>query len=117
MLVVALSMGACGPDVPPPTPHVPSPPLPTIGITSPIDGVVIEVDAASLSDVRGFTLRTRDGANLSFVLGVLENAAAFSPSHLAEHQVSSEPVRVYFRTENGGRIVYRLEDASDPSGS
>jgi hypothetical protein len=44
-------------------------------------------------------------------MGPLENAAEFSPSHLSEHLATSEPVRAWFRVENGQRIVYRLEDA------
>ena len=117
IVVVAFSMCACGPDIPPPTPHVPSPPPPTLDVTSPVDGVVIEVDASSLSDVRGFTLQTSGGVGLYFVLGVLENAAEFSPSHLAEHQTSSEPIRVWFRNESGQHLVYRLEDAPEGDGS
>jgi hypothetical protein len=89
----------------------PSPP-PTPDVASPVDGVVIVVDSSGLSDVRGFTLRTSGGFAFTFVLGALENAADFSPSHLAEHQVSSEPIRAWFRTEGGERVVYRLEDAS-----
>jgi hypothetical protein len=110
-------MWGCGPDIPPPTPFVPSPSAHTIEFTSPVDGVVILVDAASLSDVRGFTIRTSEGSAATFVLGPLENAAEFSPSHLVEHQASSEPVRVWFRTESGQRLVYRLEDAGGPPSS
>jgi len=88
-----------------------SPPPPTPDVASPVDGVVIAVDASGLSDVRGFTLRTSGGFAFTFALGALENAADFSPSHLAEHQVSSEPVRAWFRVEGDERVVYRLEDA------
>jgi hypothetical protein len=93
---------ACQSPIPPPTPDV----------TSPIDGVVIAVDSAGLGDVRGFTLRPGSSPfSFGFVLGTLENATEFSPSHLAEHQASSEPIRVWFRVEGGERVVYRLEDA------
>jgi len=81
-------------------------------VTSPVDGVVLSVDAVSLTEVRGFVLRTTDGASLAFKLGPLENATSFSPSHLKEHQATSEPIRVWFRIENGERIAYRIEDAS-----
>jgi hypothetical protein len=83
----------------------------TPGVASPVDGIVLTVDAASLTDVRGFTLRTDGGFAFTFVLGQLENVTEFSPSHLAEHQASSEPIRVWFRTEGGERVAYRLEDA------
>lgn len=88
----------------------------TPDVASPVDGIVVSVDSSGLSEVRGFTLRTSGGSSFDFAVGVLENAAAFSPSHLAEHQATSQPVRVYFRTENGAHVVYRLEDAA-PSGS
>jgi hypothetical protein len=86
---------------------------PTPNVTSPVEGVVISVDAAGLGDVRGFTLRpTNSAVSFGFVLGTLENPTEFPPSHLAEHQATSQPVRAYFRTENGIHTVYRLEDAA-----
>jgi hypothetical protein len=102
MLIAAVVLtAACQSPASPPTPDV----------RSPVDGVVIAVDSAGLSDVRGFTLRSDGGLAFTFVLGRLENATEFSPSHLAEHQASSEPIRVWFRVEGGERVVYRLEDA------
>jgi hypothetical protein len=90
----------------------------TPDVTSPVDGIVLSVDSAGLGDVRGFTLRPNGSeTGFGFVLGDLENAAEFSPSHLAEHQASSTPIRVYFRVEGGERVVYRLEDAPAPGGS
>jgi hypothetical protein len=89
----------------------------TPDITSPVEGVVVSVDAAALGDVRGFTLRPANSAfSLGFALGTLENPTQFPPGHLAEHQATSQPVRVYFRSGNGIRTVYRLEDAA-PTGS
>ena len=89
-------------------------PLPYEGLVSPVDGDVIAVDSAGLTDVRRFTLRTFGQATVDFKLGPLENATEFSPSHLAEHMATSIPVRVYFRVENGERVAYRLEDAQAP---
>jgi hypothetical protein len=80
-------------------------------VQSPVDGIVLSVDAASLTDVRAFTLRTSNGQSLDFTLGTLENATQFSPSHLKEHQATSLPIRVWFQLVNGERVVYRLEDA------
>ena len=108
-LVVLIA--ACGPDIPSPTPFVPSPRASASTLESPVDGVIVAVDASGVSDVRRFTLRTSGGMAFDFVLGDLENSTEFPPSHLAEHQATSSPVRVYFREENGGRVVYRLEDA------
>jgi hypothetical protein len=83
----------------------------TADVTSPLEGVIVAVRATSLSDVSGFTLRTPGGSALEFKLGTLENPTSFPPGHLSEHQATSAPVLVYFRVENGERVVYRLEDA------
>jgi hypothetical protein len=100
LAAMALALGACAPQ-----------PVATPDVQSPVDGVVIGVDAASITDVRGFTLRTSGGFSFGFTLGVLENATEFSPSHLKEHQATSAPIRVWFRVENGVRVAYRIEDA------
>jgi len=104
--VAAAPLAACGPGA-----------AATPARSSPIDGVVIAVDAASLTDVRSFTVRTSDGASLDFELGTLENATTFSPSHLREHQATSERIRVWFRDEGGQRVAYRIEDADSPVAS
>jgi hypothetical protein len=90
-----------------------SPPPATPDLASPVEGVVVSVDTAGLGDVRGFTLRPSTSPfSLGFIVGTLENPTEFPPSHLAEHQATSQPVRVFFRTENGVHTVYRLEDAA-----
>jgi hypothetical protein len=111
-LVVAIVAAACGPAASPsPSPNDGPP-------SSPIDGVVLSVDASGLSQVHGFTLRTAAGAVLRFTLGTLENPTQFPPGHLAEHQANASPVRVSFVAgPEGGLIVYRLEDAPQPSPS
>jgi hypothetical protein len=86
----------------------PAPTLPP----SPIEGVVVSVDAASLSDVHGFRLRTKDGAVYRLKLGTLQNATEFSPSHLAEHQATSSPIRAWYLLDGATPVVYRLEDAA-----
>lgn len=78
---------------------------------SPIVGVVIAVDSAGLGQVRTFALRLPDASTLTLTLGTLENATEFSPSHLVEHMASSEPIRAFYRREDGVPTVYRLEDA------
>lgn len=102
-LAAALAVSACAVGDPASTP----------AIASPVDGVVISVDAVSLTDVRGFTLRTSAGLTYDFKLGQLENATDFSPSHLKEHQATSVPIRVWFQFVNGDRVVYRLDDVPD----
>jgi hypothetical protein len=74
-------------------------------------GVVTAVDAASLTDVRGFTIRTPDGRTVTFRMGQLENGAQFPPGHLGEHMATAVPVVVTYRDEGGNRVAVRLEDA------
>src|SRR5438874_2564787 len=56
-------------------------------------GVIVGVDAVTLTNVRRFTLRTSDGATTAFDIGVLENGAEFPPGHLVEHQATAQPIR------------------------
>jgi hypothetical protein len=84
--------------------EVPMPP-------SPIDGVVVSVDARSLTEVRSFKIRTADGTTFDLTMGTLENATEFTPSHLLEHQATSGPIRAYYRLVDNVPVVYRLEDA------
>ena len=79
--------------------------------TSSVVGVVVGVDAETLGDVRSFDLRLPDGSVQTFGLGELENGDEFPPGHLGEHQVTAEPVRVWYREVTGGREAVRLEDA------
>ena len=74
-------------------------------------GVVVSVQATSLSSVQGFSIRTADGRTVDFRVGTIENATAFPPGHLAEHRVSLIPVRVTYVEEGGARVAVRLEDA------
>jgi hypothetical protein len=93
------------------SPKASDPPLPA----SPIDGVVVSVDALTLTEVLSFQIRTVSGTVFELAVGTLENATEFSPSHLAEHQATSVPIRAYYRLENDIPVVYRLEDA--PAGT
>ncbi|HXG25313.1 MAG TPA: hypothetical protein VNL94_00455 [Candidatus Binatia bacterium] len=79
--------------------------------SSPVVGVVVGVDAGGLGRVRTFSLRSGT-AIYALTVGPLENETEFTPSHLSEHMATSEPIRAYFRLEDGVAVVYRLEDAS-----
>ena len=74
-------------------------------------GIVVAVQATSLSAVQGFSIRTSDGQTVEFRIGALENASAFAPGHLAEHKVSLVPVRVTWVERDGSRVAVRIEDA------
>jgi hypothetical protein len=75
-------------------------------------GVIVGVDAQGLTDVRGFRLRTADGATVEFTMGDLENGTEFPPGHLVEHQATAQQVRVWYRVEGDRKVAIRLEDAS-----
>jgi hypothetical protein len=74
-------------------------------------GVVVDVESTGLDSVTAFTLRTDDGSLVELRIGVIENGAEFPPGHLAEHQVTAEPVRAWYREVDGVRVAFRLEDA------
>ncbi len=76
-----------------------------------VDGVVVAVDARSLTDVRSFDLRTADGQILTFGLAGLQNGVAFPPGHLAEHKVTATPIRVWYRISSDPLQALYLEDA------
>ena len=97
VLAAILVAEPSGPDLPPGTEQ--------------LTGVVVAVDAVSLSDVRGFTLRSPGGELVEFSLRALENGTDFPPGHLAEHQATAEPVRVTFRSEDDERFAVRIDDA------
>ena len=74
-------------------------------------GIVVAVQATSLTDVEGFSIRTADGRTVAFRITSLENAATFPPGHLAEHKVSLAPVRVTWVDDGGAPRAVRIEDA------
>jgi hypothetical protein len=80
---------------------------------SPVDGIVVRVDAAGLADIHSFDLRIAGGTVVTFRLGTLENPTGFSPSHLAVLQATSSPIRAWFRQDGSDLVVYRLEDVPD----
>jgi hypothetical protein len=106
--IVAPSSGSAG------TPSPTSPPVTvssTQGPASPVAGVITAVESAGLNAVHGFTLRTSGEKILHFKLGVLYDPTAFPPGHLAEHQLTGNPVLVFFKPEGTELVVYHLEDA------
>jgi hypothetical protein len=127
-VLLALAVAGCGgatpsgsgappPASPPPDasasliPAASATPAPSVAVASPVEGLLTRLDAEGLVRVSGFRLRTDDGRELDFAMGVTENGVEFPPSHLAEHMATTSKVRVFFRDEAGARVVYRLEDA------
>jgi hypothetical protein len=74
-------------------------------------GVITHIDQQSLDTVTGLTLRTTDGQTLDFVVGELENRVEFPPGHLATHQATGQPVRIWYRLQGSERVAYRIADA------
>ena len=88
-------------------PQPSGPPAGTVAVV----GVVVAVDSSGLTEVRGFTLRTTDGQLRTFGLADLQNGVEFPPGHLAEHQLTASPVRVWYRPGDDPSQAIRLEDA------
>src|SRR5262249_33839388 len=74
------------------TPAVPSGAAPAVG-------VLTHLDRQSLTVVPGLTLRPSDGQTLDFTVGPLENRAELPPGHLASHQATAAPVRIWYRMQ------------------
>ena len=79
--------------------------------TTAVVGVIVAVDSRGLADVRGFTLRDADGTLQAYDLRDYASGTEFPPGHLAEHQATATPVRVWYREDGGVRLAIRLEDA------
>ena len=74
-------------------------------------GVVVSVQATSLSSVQGFSIRTPRGETVDFRVGTLEIPPSFPPAHLSEHKVTLAPIRVTYIDVEGAHTAVRLEDA------
>jgi hypothetical protein len=74
-------------------------------------GVVVSLDSPALGQVDGFELLTQEGTILAFDTTELEFDPDFPASHVAEHQVLGDPVRVTYRADGDRLVVTQLEDA------
>jgi hypothetical protein len=77
-----------------------------------VTGVVAGIQSEGLDRVRSFSLRTDAGQILEFEFGIVQNAAEFPPGHLAEHQATGQPVRVFYVQQGESRVAVRIDDAS-----
>jgi hypothetical protein len=76
------------------------------------EGIVTDIQETSITDVTGFTLRTKDGQEMRFTIGQLElDGNAFNAGHLQVHRLSAQPIAVAYREDGGKLIAYRLVDA------
>jgi hypothetical protein len=91
--------------------HNPSTVIPESLPASPVQGVVVRIDEESLTQVNQIDLLMANGRKVTLSVGILENMQQFSPSHLAVHMATGQPILAFYRVEDGRALVYRLEDA------
>ncbi len=77
-----------------------------------VEGIITNVDAASLTQVETFTVRDND--NNTIVFRIAPDAAqdpeeGFFPGHLREHALAVGQVKVFYRVEDGEFLALRLE--------
>lgn len=76
-------------------------------------GWVVRVDSTSITQIDRFVLRTSEGTELDFRVGILElDGGAFPAGHLREHMALAQAVAVGYRDDGGERVAFRLADAS-----
>jgi hypothetical protein len=75
------------------------------------DGLVVEMQAASILQVASLTLRTDDG---TLVEMVVEGDAGITASHLREHMALAEPVTVTVRYDDDRVIATLIQDLQPP---
>ena len=96
-ILIALAIGACGGE----------------NSEKSAVGVIIDVQASSLTEIDSFTLRTNEGQTLVFRIAPdarpdLEEG--FVPGHLRSHAALAEQVEVFYREESGELLALRLVD-------
>jgi hypothetical protein len=74
-----------------------------------VHGLVQHIEARSLLQVGSLTVRDDDGRDW-VIEGRGTEIAGFSPSHVREHMVLGQPIRVLFHREDG---VLVLDDITD----
>ena len=77
-----------------------------------VEGIITNVDAASLTQVETFTMRDND--NNIIVFRIAPDARqdleeGFVPSHLREHAVAVGQVKVFYRVEGGEFLALKIE--------
>ncbi|HYU21392.1 MAG TPA: hypothetical protein VEQ11_22130 [Chloroflexota bacterium] len=75
--------------------------------TKQVRGLIVNVAAASITQLEALELRTDDGQLLRFRV---EGDVGITPSHSREHMVLAEPVTVTYRDTPDGRLALRVDD-------
>ena len=78
-----------------------------------VEGIIIKVDVASLTQVETFTMRDNDN-NIIITFRIAPDATqdpeeGFFPSHLREHAVAVGQVKVFYRVEGGEFLALKIE--------
>src|SRR4051794_37254615 len=76
-----------------------------------IDGLVVDMQAASFFQIASFTLRADDG---TLVPMIVEGDVGITPSHLREHMALGDPVTVTVRYADDLPIATRVDDRLPP---
>jgi hypothetical protein len=74
-----------------------------------VTGVVVQVDARGLGDVRSFVVK--DGSTTYAITVDPDITYDFPLDHLSEHKTSGAPVRVELRERNGELVATSIRDA------
>ncbi|MSQ33174.1 MAG: hypothetical protein EXR60_01955 [Dehalococcoidia bacterium] len=90
LILLALAASACGPRA------------------QEVVGVVVDVEATSLVEASAFTLVTASKARLVFTV---KEDIGFSASHLREHMLAGERMKVIYIKDAAGLRALRVEDA------
>jgi hypothetical protein len=70
-------------------------------------GLVVNVQARSIAEAEGITLRTDDGREL--VLRI-QKGVDVTPGHLREHMTLGEPVVVTYESTPDGLLAVKIDD-------
>lgn len=74
-----------------------------------VTGVVVEIEAQGLGDVRAFTVK--DGDDLYEISVDPDIDYGFNLGHLNEHRATAEPVRVELEERGDELVALSIEDA------
>lgn len=76
-----------------------------------VSGLVTAVDGPDVARVTSFSLRSADGASLTFHVEALSLVDGGKPApHLREHMASGEPIEVEYRTLDDRLVAIRYRD-------